>query len=135
MKPKDHCQECGRIVCSKKLNKSKKDGRNLCGICYKSENKQINGLKPVSVPGLSNSMQNKKKATGKAKMGKNNSYVMRGEGEYLKKKYGNKYYEQYKRLKSALGETRMKMIQDNSESIDRQKREEDLNKKLIEGLK
>lgn len=90
--------------------------------------------RPV-VPGLSNSMENKKKRSDGAKMGKNYSYVMKGEGSFLKDKHGKKFKEQFNKLEKALGKTRMKMIRDNSESIDRQKREEDLNKRLVKGLK
>lgn len=134
MKPKDYCQECGRFVWKKNLKKSPKDKRLLCEDCFKREC----GIKLVEEPivaGLTNSMENKKKVNGGAKMNKINSYMIRGEEEILKKKYGNKYCDQFIKLKRALGETRMKIIQDNSESLDRQKREKELNKRFKESLK
>lgn len=138
MKPKGICQECGKLICSNKLHKSMIDGRLLCSFHYKQENKQRNGSQPNErpvLPGLSNSTENKKTRSGGAKMSKNNSYVIRGEEEILKKKYGKAYCNHFNKLKKALGNTRMKMIQDNTESIDRQKREKELNKKLVEGLR
>lgn len=134
MKPKDHCQECGKFMCSKKLKKSPIDGRLLCGACFI----RIVGIKVgknAIMPVLSNSMENKKKVSGRARIGKNNSYMIRGEEEIIKQKYGRAYCGQFTKLKKALGETRMKMVMDNSESIDRQKREIDLNKRFNEGLK
>jgi hypothetical protein len=134
MKPKDYCQECGRYICRKKLKPSPKDKRLLCKNCFKKEN-GIRYVEEPIVPGMTNSMANKKKVNGGAKMGRKYSYVIKGEEEIMKKKYGKKYFGQFKKLKNALGITRMKMITDNSESIDRQKREKNLNERFKESFK
>jgi hypothetical protein len=90
--------------------------------------------RPV-VPGLSNSKEKVKKATGKAKMGKNCSYVMKGEGSFLNSKYGKDGKKKTRVLRGALKETRKKIKIKNQEIVDRQERDKDLNKRFKESFK
>lgn len=134
MKPKDFCQECGKFMCRKKLKKNPKDGRLLCGGCFS----RIAGIKlkkePI-VPIMNNVSEKVKKELREAKIRKKCNYIGRSDVDFLKDKYGIKAYKQILKLKNYFGEQRMKDVLDESESNDRQKREEELNKRFKESFK
>jgi len=134
MKPKDYCQECGKFMCKKKLKKDPKDERLLCGNCFK----RLAGIRLVKepiVPIMNNSTKSDKKAVRMAKIRRRCNYIDRSDVDFLKNKHGSEGYGKIKKLFKYLGVHRTKDILDNSESVDRQKREMNLNNKLIKGLK
>jgi len=134
MKPKDHCQSCGKFMCKKKLKKSPKDGRLLCGHCFSREC----GIKLIEepiFPKFNNSTEKRKKAVRMAKISQKCNYLDRTDIDFLKNKHGNRNYKKIKKLFNYLGIHRTRDILNNSESIDRLKREKELNEKFKAGLK
>lgn len=122
MKLKDHCQECGKFICKKKLRKSSKDKRILCLDCFK----RIWGIKleknPI-FPIMNNVSEKERKAFRVAKIRKKCNYIDRNDVSFLKEKYGSKSPGKINRLFKYLGVHRTKDVLDNSESNDRLKRE------------
>jgi len=134
MKPKEFCQECGRLLCKKKLKKSPIDKRLLCANCFK----RIAGIKLDEEPEIkkpSNLSDKKKKAIRMAKNRARSNYLFKNEGEYLKSKYGNKYNKQIKRLMKALGKTRFNILMKENSKLDKEKMKIKINERFLDNLK
>ena len=133
MKPKDYCQNCGKYICKKKLKRSPKDNRLLCANCFKEEF----GIKPIYPPIIKNigNLSEKEKNTLRIdEIRRKCNYIDRSDIDFLINKYKSKNYKKINKLFKYLGTHRTRDILDNSESLDRQKREE-IMKKFLKGLK
>jgi len=133
MKPKDYCQECGRLICKKKLQKSPKDGRYLCKDCFR----RIVGIKLIKepiVPQMNNVSDKERNELRMVKIRKKCNYLGRSDVDFLKEKYGVGSYKKISKLWKHLGNNRMKDVLDDSESNDRQRRENKM-KKFLGGMK
>ena len=122
MKLKDHCQECGKYMCKKKLKKSTKDKRILCLDCFK----KMCGIrleKNANVPLMNNVSEKERKALRVAKIRKKCNYLDRNDVSFLKDKYGSKSPRKINKLFKYWGVHRTQDVLDNSESNDRLKRE------------
>lgn len=129
MKPKGDCQECGRHISMSKMHRSKIDGRLLCSYCFNRENasRLKYALEDVIIEPLSNSIKKQKTTLKSANLAKP-TYFTRDEIDVLKAKHKNNSYNAIYQLRKY-----------TSNSIKKNtiipKINNDLNKKLLEGLK
>ena len=129
MKAKSYCQRCGKYSQSSSLRKEIHGKRLLCSYCYKFKNDERLHSKLANLPEINSSVDKlpirKDFFDSRGVYDLGNSFLLKGEDEVLKNKYGGSV-SQLQRLKRALRLNKKKTPEVKKEK---------LNEKFLEGLK